>query len=69
MSIETLKSKSIIMNKQSTKKPYLLAITATALMTTLSMTSVATQAAVWGNCLVIIVLSNQNFCPLTRRFK
>ena len=69
MSIKTPKSKSTIMNKQSAKKPYLLAIATTALMTALSMTSVATQAAGLGELFSNNSAQQSKFLPVDKAFQ
>ena len=68
MSIKISKSKSIIMNKHAAKKHYLLAIATTALMTALSMTSVATQAAGLGELFSNNSAQQSKFLPVDKAF-
>jgi len=69
MSIKISKSKSIIINKHAAKKHYVLAIATTALMTTLSMTSVATQAAGLGELFSNNSAQQSKFLPVDKAFQ
>ena len=69
MFVKTSTSKAIIMNKPATKKPYLLAITTTALITALSMTSVASQAAGLGDLFSNNSAQQSKFLPVDKAFQ